>query len=393
MKTNLLPQVLKTTFAPLSHPVYFDFQQSVFRPITTFLSCLLIGLYTISSVQAQTAAEIVALHLNAKGGVSLDHFRTATFVLEMYNPDQKLKVPSVIYREGKKSIRMDTEASVLGIDIKTKFCYAEKGAWIATNQKVDILPLTDRDHTLHLYELVGMGAIFGIFHEYQEKGYRISLLNVDTFQGREYYKIQTTMPADTITCVSFIDKSSLLEVKRIIIPPSGPSMSVIFKDYRKVGDIMIPFYTKTKNNTGTTIYTYSAVTINTPLEKDIFEVPTIKVQVEKVAAAPISISDGQPFIQLSYRMSVGGDISKRKLKSRPRPTTSSDAKGRVHFSVWIDAEGNVTQKVLETKATTLKDAELLAEFEKNLQHLKFEALPNGPKLQSGYVAFVVGGER
>jgi hypothetical protein len=307
------------------------------KPIQLLTTCFFAAA-TAFSVSGQTVDEVVALHMAAKGGAAMDSIRTAQIHFEMRNRDQPgFMTSSIIYRQGMKSFRMDTKSEILGMKISNIYCVTEKDSWLSFNENVKVTTNDDPadfHKQLRIFEILGVGDIYGILYQYRQKGYTVSLLNTDTLEKSRYYKVQTSIP-----------------------PVSGT---------------MIPFTTETHNRVGVTIYSYGDVLLNTPLEENTFKAP---------------VKNTQPPSSTRFSVSVGGGLAGRSLKKRPRFEEISSEAGTVRVAVCVDREGDVIKAAYEKTGTTIDDAILLSSVEKNVSQWKFAALTGEQTQACGHVIF------
>ena len=126
---------------------------------------------------------------------------------------------------------------------------------------------------IRMFEVSGVGDVYGLFYDAANRGFQVTLSGTDTLKGTPVYALQVSIPADTLSLVSYIRQSDGVEIQRTLIEEGRPPMYVYFSDFRLVEGLLIPFYTETHNNAGITVYEYTDVLLNKPLPAGLFDKP------------------------------------------------------------------------------------------------------------------------
>jgi outer membrane biosynthesis protein TonB len=84
---------------------------------------------------------------------------------------------------------------------------------------------------------------------------------------------------------------------------------------------------------------------------------------------------------------IGYDLGGRGALSLSKPVYTSDEVGTVKIKVWVNKSGQVTKAVFEMKGSNNSSPALVDEAIKAALKSKFEADPNAPETQIGYITY------
>jgi hypothetical protein len=226
--------------------------------------------------QLPTASQIIEKNIVARGGLEswrkiqtmvwIGHIERSAgsapslqFILEMKRPN---KTHFVVKAPNQLSERM----------------YDGAQGWKqhpAKNGKPELLPYSDDELS---YARDGQG-IDGTLIDYQAKGYVISMAGVDTVDGHEAYRLSVKLPSGVSHSV-WIDAQTFLDIKydRESRSESGRSntVSVFFRDYRKVDGLQIPYTIESSTSFGKAVdkMIIDKILLNPPLEDRMFAKPS-----------------------------------------------------------------------------------------------------------------------
>lgn len=225
----------------------------------------------------QTLDSILAKHLTSRGGAALEQLKTVEISFNMSSRSQPgLKAQDCkLYRERREAFRMELNSTMLGMDIKTIDCTSSRGIWMSFNKmtKEEKIEGDKVNRRIRMFEVSGIGDVYGLFYQPAKRGFQVTLSGTDTIKGTPVYALQVSIPADTISVVSYLRQSDGVEIQRTIIEEGRPPMQVYFSDFRQVDGLLIPFYTETHNNAGITVYEYTDVLLNKALPAGLFDKP------------------------------------------------------------------------------------------------------------------------
>lgn len=227
-----------------------------------------------AAVSAQTADEIIAKHLAARGGadkIKAVQSMQATGKMLM----QGMEAPFVIKMKRPNELRM--EINVQGKIIVR--AYDGKEAWM-------IMPFMGSPDPQRLSgdetkEVDDDADIDGPLVDYQAKGNKVELLGKEDMEGTDVYKLKVTLKSGSERTI-FIDGESFLELKSTSkVTRNGQEFEVdtTVSNYKPVNGLLYPFSVESKAN-GQTLQqmTVDSYEVDVPMDESIFKMP--------VAAAP-----------------------------------------------------------------------------------------------------------
>ena len=188
-----------------------------------------------STTYAQTADEIVAKNIAAKGG------------------EAKLKAVQTLRQTGTISIQGQTaqlmtvakrpnlsrqEINIMGTTITMAFDGTK--AWML-NPMVGPDPIEMPAEQAEMIK--DQADIDGPLMDYKIKGSTIELIGVEDVAGKKAFHLRVSrkgLPPQEL----FIDSTTYLDVKAVTTIPASGTMEVAFGDYRAVDGMMVPFSVK-----------------------------------------------------------------------------------------------------------------------------------------------------
>ena len=245
------------------------------------LKSLIIVMFIMIEVNAQSVDEIIAKNLKARGGIekikaiktqrivgviSFGSNKTNPFMVEMKRPG---KMRDEIVINGKRIIRTTNG----------------KTGWVLN-------PLSGSDTARpmtadELKNTSGSADIDGPLIDYKAKGNKIEFESKEKVNGKDAYKLIVTMKDGDVR-YDYIDCKSFLEVKWVgNISTNGKEVKVetYFRNYKKVDGIMYAFLleTDTPGTTSTQKIEIKKVDVNPKLDDQLFEKSGLYVVNEREA--------------------------------------------------------------------------------------------------------------
>ena len=220
-------------------------------------------IFSVFSVKAQTADEVIDKYIAAIGGKEKWKQLTSLKV-EGQVEVQGIVIPFVMQGVNNKGIRSDAEfQGSKFIDIATP----TKG-WAQNPMagKTTLQPLTDEELKEKLDDLDLQGA----FIDYKEKGSTVEALGKDEEDGNEYFKIKLTTKNKNETTYYFDLKTNLIYKQETTTKQQGQDVKVTIKnfDYKDTDfGVKIPF--KVDQGNGMMMVT-KKVSVNVPIDEKIF---------------------------------------------------------------------------------------------------------------------------
>lgn len=188
-------------------------------------------------VSAQTADEIVARNLEAKGGAAkLKAIQSIRMTGKML-VGPGIEAPIVLELKRPRAMRM--EISIQGMTITQ--AYDGKMGWMLNpmSGRTDPEPMPSEAMTL-VEEQADMD---GPFVDYKDKGNTIELLGKEKVEGADCYKLKVTLKSGD-TRVYYIDAERYLEVKqesKTNVRGTDVESDTIVGDWKEVDGLMFPF--------------------------------------------------------------------------------------------------------------------------------------------------------
>jgi hypothetical protein len=248
------------------------------------LPLVFLGLAT--TVQAQTAQELVAKNLAARGGADqLAALHTIVSRGELRFPgDFKLAYKETRARLGKpgdSAVRI--EASLQGLTLIQ--AYDGANAW-------RVNPFEGRKDAERMgaddtRELADEASIDGALLAAQAKGSQVDYLGREDIDGTDAYKLRVTQPDGTVFTY-WLDPDALLEIKileRRTIRGAEKETETDLGDYERVGGVYFPFSITTgpkdTPSSEKEVITIASAEANLPVAPETFAMPATPVAQSK----------------------------------------------------------------------------------------------------------------
>jgi len=228
-------------------------------------------LVLIPGLWAQTADEIIAKNIQARGGAdklkSVQCIKTtATLTL-----GPGMEAPGSLIQKRPSMARL--EFTVQGLTAVQ--AYDGKTAW-------QIMPfmgkkdpeLMSADETKEMEENADLD---GPLVDYKAKGHQVELLGKEKVEGTDAYKLKITLKnGDVVT--QYIDADSFLEIKeetKRMVRGTELELESSIGDYKEVGGIVFPFAVENgaKGSSQKEKITVSKIELNVPADDSIFKMP------------------------------------------------------------------------------------------------------------------------
>lgn len=187
-----------------------------------------------SSATAQTADEIVARNIAARGGLEKFHsIRTMTALGRLSGPGMDAPIRVQLKRPNK--YRMDL---TLRDQILTRV-YDDGSAWqVMPSANPEAQPLSGGE----LLNIQDEADLDGPLVDYQAKGHKVELVGKEDVNGTSCYKLKITLKTGHLM-YQYLDAKSFLEIREEIVRTNDGNDSVIEEtvgDYKEVGGILFP---------------------------------------------------------------------------------------------------------------------------------------------------------
>jgi outer membrane lipoprotein-sorting protein len=247
-------------------------QQVIRRTAMTL--ALLVGV--AGALRAQTADELVAKNLAAKGGVAklkaVQGMRI-TGRVTLPNAGGGLEIPMTILT--KRPNRFRQESTVQGQ--KVIIAYDGKNAWM-------INPIMGADSPRPIQgdqaEILKQQAdLDGPLADYKEKGTTIDVMGTETMDGKQVHKLKVTPKTGRVVYL-YLDAQTGLEAKTVMDAPADPNsgapaatMEIQFSNYQNVGGLMMPHTIQQKLNGQVAQVNIDKIELSPAVDESLFSMP------------------------------------------------------------------------------------------------------------------------
>jgi hypothetical protein len=233
---------------------------------------LTLTFFSSSILTAQTADEVIAKAISARGGLEkLKAVQTQRLTGSITIGDH---TPGPFMVEMKRGGRMRQEMTVEGQSV-LRITDGTSGWKLGPENGGNPEPLSAGE----LKNMAGGADIDGPLVDYKAKGNQVELLGKEKVDGSDAYKLKITQK-DGAVRYDYLDAASYLETKWEGEIQSGSTKFVaesFFKDYRPVNGIM--FHYVINSDTVGTPYkqklVFDKIEVNLPLDDALFEKPVL----------------------------------------------------------------------------------------------------------------------
>lgn len=232
-----------------------------------------------SPLAAQTADEIIAKNIQARGGMEkLKAVKTIKYTGKaVVGPG--LEAPAVM--EQKRPNRMRLEITIQGLTLVQ--AYDGKTGWVIMpfQGKKDPEPMGEDD----LKAINEQADFDGPLVDYKEKGNKIDLIGKEPLEGTDAYQLKVTLKNGELRTI-YLDADSFLEIKteaKRTIRGSEVETETSVGDYKEVNGLMIPhsYEAGAKGSPQKQKITIEKVELNPALEDSLFKMPEVKKEAPK----------------------------------------------------------------------------------------------------------------
>lgn len=224
-----------------------------------------------SALLAQTVDEIVAKHIQARGG--MDKIKAVQTIRSTGKIEvgPGIEAPGVFVQKRPDMTRLDFQVQGL----TATQAYDGKSAWaiMPFMGKKDPEPMP-ADETKELQE---EADIDGPLVDYKAKGNQVELVGKENLEGTPAYKLKVTLKNGNVKYM-YLDADSGLQIKeeeKLTMHGSERETEASLSDYREVNGVMFPFATENgiKGSPQKQKLTVDKVEINVPVDDAIFKMP------------------------------------------------------------------------------------------------------------------------
>ena len=252
------------------------------------MSVVLLGVVLSSSAFAETAEELVAKNIQAKGG--LEKLKAIQSV-RMSGTQDNDGFKAAVVQENKRPNRVRETFALQGMTSIQAYDGASGWQVRPFGGRKDPELMGEED----LRSLLLDADFDGPLVDYKEKGNKIESLGHDIVDGDDAYKLKVTLNNGDILYY-YLDPDTFLEIRKegqLFLRGSVQEFVVNLGSYKPVNGVMFPFWSASgpKGADPLPNTTFDKIEVNLPLEDTKFAVPaTLKA----VAAKPNLPPSGEP---------------------------------------------------------------------------------------------------
>ena len=227
----------------------------------------------VPAVWAQTADEIIAKNIQARGGSDKLKSVQSTKATATMAMGPGMEAPGVLIQKRGNMSRL--EFTVQGLTAVQ--AYDGKNAW-------QIMPFTGKKDPEPMSadeakEVEEMADIDGPLMDYKSKGHQVELLGKEKIEGTDAYKLRVTLKNGDVQ-TQYIDADSFLEIKeetKRTVRGTEQVFESSIGDYKEVNGIIFPFAVESgvKGSPDKEKLTITKMELNVPVEDSIFKMPAV----------------------------------------------------------------------------------------------------------------------
>ena len=237
---------------------------------------LLAGAALAAPTSAQTVDDVIAKHLEARGG--LDKIRAVQSIkmTGKMTVGPGIEAPITLELKRPASVRLDItfqgNTGTQAYDGKTGWGISPMAA------KKDPEPMSAED----LKDMEEQGDMDGPLVDTKAKGHKVELMGKEKVEGSDAYKLKLTLKSGDIHYI-YIDADSYLELKteaKRTVRGSEVETESVSSDYKEVGGLLLPYTIQqgAKGQPQKQTITVDKIELNLPLDDARFKMPEAKKQ-------------------------------------------------------------------------------------------------------------------
>lgn len=235
-----------------------------------------------AAAPAQTAEEIVAKHIQARGGMEKIKSVKTMRSTGKREVQPGFSVPIVL--EQMRQNKMRADFTVQGMTGSLAYDGAQGWQLMPFQGKTDPEPMPED----MVKEFAEDADIDGPFVDWKEKGHKVELVGKEQIEGTDAYHVRLTKKDGTVSDVWF-DADSFLEIKsatRRTVRGTQQEFEAVVGDYKEVGGMMMPHSVQFGEKGQPKLsMTFDKIEINPAIEEARFKMPAAAKKPEGNAPA------------------------------------------------------------------------------------------------------------
>ena len=225
-----------------------------------------------AAASAQTADEIIAKHIQARGGMEKLKAVKTTRSTGKREIQPGFAVPIVV--EQMRQNKMRADFTVQGMTGSLAYDGAQGWQLMPFQGKTDPEPMPEE----MVKEFAEDSDIDGPFVDWKTKGHKVELVGKEQVEGTDTYHVRMTKKDGTISDVWF-DADSFLEIKsatRRTVRGTQQEFEAVIGDYKEVGGMMMPHSVQfAEKGKPKLTMTFDKIEINPAIEEARFKMPAV----------------------------------------------------------------------------------------------------------------------
>lgn len=240
-----------------------------------------IALVSIAA-SAQTADEIIAKHIQARGG--MEKLKSVKSIRSTGKREIQPGFAVPIVLEQTRPNKMRADFTVQGMTGSLAYDGAQGWQLMPFQGKTDPEPMPED----MVKEFAEDSDIDGPFVDWKTKGHKVELVGKEQVEGTDTYHLRMTKKDGTISDVWF-DADSFLEIKsatRRMVRGTQQEFEAVVGDYKEVGGLMMPHSAQFGEKGQPKLsMTFDKIEINPAIEDARFKMPAVTKKAEGNAPA------------------------------------------------------------------------------------------------------------
>ena len=237
---------------------------------------LLVGAAFASPAAAQTVDEVIAKHLEARGGLDKVKAVQSMRMTGKMTVGPGIEAPIVLEMKRPSSVRLDItfqgNTGTQAYDGKTGWGISPMAA------KKDPEPMSADD----IKDMEEQADMDGPLVDTKAKGHAVELMGKEKVEGSDAYKLKVTLKTGDLRYI-YLDADSYLELKteaKRTIRGSEVETESVSSDYKEVGGLILPYTIQqgAKGQAQKQTITVDKIELNIPLDDARFKMPEAKKQ-------------------------------------------------------------------------------------------------------------------
>ena len=235
------------------------------------------------TASAQTADELIAKNIEAKGGLAKIKAVKSMRATGKMIGGPGMEFPFVMMNKRPKSTRMEfTFQGMTGMQV-----YDGKTAWMSMpfmgKKEPEVMPPDES-------KMIEEQADFdGPLMDYKEKGHTVELLGKEQVEGADAYKLKVTLKGGDVRTI-YLDAETYLEIKveaKRMVRGSEVEGESLMSDYKEVGGMMMAHMMESgaKGNPQRQKIVIEKIELNPEINDGLFAMPATAADSTKAAAA------------------------------------------------------------------------------------------------------------